>query len=204
MFPAWNGFCIPLQRCVNYQCWAIPTYILDILVRENTLWAGVIPSPLTKEHLTLQMRNPSDVSRIFFFLFFLKYCPARNHTKPASWQLGKSFAGPYPQLEEPAALALNSVEFCYIKTGVNIHIVFFFTTSLMFKCWKNQRSWLLNVSICGYKTGISECILIPFNWLANLQAILKGSRRFFNLAYWWKMEVLWNMNLPLCVMCILL
>lgn len=126
MFPAQNGCCIPLQRCRNYQCWAIPTYILDILVRENTLWAGVIPSPLTEEHLTLQMRNPSDVSKIFFsFFFFLKYCPARNGSKPASCQLAKPSAGPHPQVEEPAALALTSVELCYIKTGVNIHTVFF-------------------------------------------------------------------------------
>lgn len=168
MFPAWNGFCIPLQRCVNYQCWAIPTYILDILVRENTLWAGVIPSPLTKEHLTLQMRNPSDVSRIFFFLFFLKYCPARNHTKPASWQLGKSFAGPYPQLEEPAALALTSVEFCYIKTGVNIHIVFF---SLRHSC--------LNVGrIKGVGCWMHQSVVIKQEYQNVFSSLLTGLQIF--------------------------
>lgn len=129
MFPAWNGCWIPLQRCVNYQCWAIPTYILDILVRENTLWAGVIPSPLTEEHLTLQMRNPSDVSRIFFSVFFPKILPCKEWYQSSSCQLGKSFSGPYPQLEEPAALALTSVGLCYIKTGVNIHMVVFFSLS---------------------------------------------------------------------------
>lgn len=63
------------------------------------------------------------------FFFSLKYFPARNGTKPASCQLGKSFAGAYPQLEESAALALTSAELCYIKTGVNIHTVVFFSLS---------------------------------------------------------------------------
>lgn len=66
MFLAQNGCWIPLQRYVNYQCWAIPTYILCTLVRENAVRGRVIPLPLAKEYLTFQMRNPTDVGKIFF------------------------------------------------------------------------------------------------------------------------------------------
>lgn len=122
MFPAQNGCCIPLQRCVNYQCWVIPAYILDILVRENTLWAGVIPSPLTEEHLTLQMRNPSDVTKIFFFPKILpcqewyqtSLLPIRN---VLCWAISSAQGTSYTCFDFSRAL--------YIKTGVNIHIMFF-------------------------------------------------------------------------------
>ena len=70
------------------------------------------------------MRNPTDVTKI---------SPPKNIAlqgrvrvpNPPSCQLEESFAGPYPQLKEPDAVALTSIELCYIKTEVNIHTVFF-------------------------------------------------------------------------------